>query len=66
MMARAWAREREVHKVLTKERLLGLDLVKGVKREGEAATENPGREHEVGGAPEGQVTGLPLFDGDTP
>ncbi len=75
-----WAREREVHKVLTRERLLGLDLVKGVKREGEVATtpadpppasvapekENPGREQEVGGAPEGQVTGLPLFDGDTP
>ena len=67
-------------KVLTRERLLGLDLVKGVKREGEAATtpadpppasvapekENPGREQEVAGAPEGQVTGLPLFDGDTP
>ena len=76
----ALAREREVHKVLTRERILGLDLVKGVKRSVEAVTtvtepmaapvalenEDPGRAREVGGVGERQVTGLPLFDGDTP
>lgn len=35
----AWAREREVHKLLTQERILGLDLVMGVKRVARTATE---------------------------
>jgi SAM-dependent methyltransferase len=67
----AWAREREVHKLLTQERILGLDLVVGLKR----ASEPPAREGSTfevpgaadapaDGAPEDeQLTGLPLFGG---
>jgi SAM-dependent methyltransferase len=57
--AGAWtalARQREVHLLLTQERVLGLDLVMGVKR---AAAEMA-----LEGVPEKeQVTGLPLFQG---
>jgi SAM-dependent methyltransferase len=35
----AWAREREVHKLLTQERILGLNLVMGVKHVAGTATE---------------------------
>ena len=69
-----WAREREVHKLLTQERILGLDLVMGLKR----VVEPPAREAVASEAPEGadasadgvpadgapeeaQLTGLPLF-----
>ena len=74
----AWAREREVHKLLTQERILGLDLVMGVKH----AAGAPAREsvafagadaaEALGGADtsangEEQLTGLPLFgDKGTP
>jgi len=65
----ALAREREVHKLLTQERVLGLDLVMGVKRvAGQAAMEAVAAEAsaEVEGSvdrtpEEEQVTGLPLF-----
>ena len=73
----AMAREREVHKVLTRERILGLDLVKGVKagtapgatfpastdteRPASAGPETPTTEEEDGSPEEEQVTGLPLF-----
>ncbi len=65
----AVARQREVHKLLTRERILGLDLVMGVKRvagemvmEGAAAEASAGVEGSPGGAQEKeQVTGLPLF-----
>jgi SAM-dependent methyltransferase len=73
---RAWAREREVHRLLTQERVLGLDLVMGMKH----VEEPPARESASLEAPEGvdasadgagkeeQLTGLPLFgdEGDTP
>jgi hypothetical protein len=66
------AREREVHKLLTQERILGLDLVMGLKRAvrqtatgdliadasvGVAASVDPTPEEE-------QLTGLPLFGAD--
>ena len=65
----AMAREREVHRVLTRERILGLDLIKGVKGVEEDVPEvvapavvEEGTFNEAGRAPEGeQVTGLPLF-----
>lgn len=74
------ARERQVHKILTRERILGLDLVKGMKKHDQAvmrvaestptlaigASEDPGDSREHDKAVEGQVTGLPLFDGDPP
>ncbi len=72
----ALARVREVHKLLTQERVLGLDLVMGIKR-GETAMEGAPAEP-VGdveapadGAPDEeaeQVTGLPLFgnEGEAP
>jgi len=72
----ALARVREVHNLLTQERVLGLDLVMGVKR-GETAMEGAPAEP-VGdveapadGAPDEeaeQVTGLPLFgdEGEAP
>lgn len=65
----AWVREREVHKLLTRERILGLDLVMGLKR----AAVPPAREGAAFEAPGGadastdaaseeeQLTGLPLF-----
>ena len=69
----AMAREREVHRVLTRERILGLDLVKGVKPGGVAAAD-PSVASTVGGQPSTeeargtpdveQVTGLPLFAGE--
>ena len=47
----AWSREREVHKLLTQERILGLDLVMGVKHVAEmakgAALEGPGGRNSV-------------------
>ena len=53
----AWAREREVHKLLTQERILGLDLVMGLKR----AAEPPAREsadfEALGGADASEVPG---------
>jgi hypothetical protein len=60
------AREQEVHKLLTRERILGLDLVKGVKIGAVAPLAVAGEEQTVPEAedctPEGeQVTGLPLF-----
>ena len=65
----ALARTREVHKLLTQERVLGLDLVMGLKRvQGQMAMEGvpakPSAEIEAPAesAPEEeQVTGLPLF-----
>ncbi len=67
----ALAREREVHNLLTRERILGLDLVKGVKGvlSGHGALMEvtaEGAVHaddEAERAPEsaGQLTGLPLF-----
>ena len=68
-LARAW----EVHKLLTRERLLGLDLVTGRKRqiaiEAASGRPSPGVESPVEAAkgtsaesvPEAEVTGLPLF-----
>jgi len=67
----ALARQREVHKLLTQERILGLDLVKGVKHvEGQTAmagvsvgaSASASDEAPEDGAPEEkQVTDLPLF-----
>ena len=74
-VATALARAREVHKLLTQERVLGLDLVMGQKRVPaqpamEAAPAEPtvGVEPSEEGVPEDeQVTGLPLFgDEDEP
>ena len=66
----ALAREREVHKLLTRERILGLDLVKGVKP-GSASAEEPdetdsGTLATAQEAPRASpgVTGLPLFGGE--
>ena len=72
----ALAREREVHKLLTQERVLGFDLVMGVKSvagqaameavaaEAEASEAEAGVEASVDRTPEEeQVTGLPLFGG---
>ncbi len=69
----ALAREREVHNLLTRERILGLDLVKGVKGvlsgQGalmKATADDAGHaDDEAEGAPEsaGQLRGLPLFRG---
>ena len=58
----ALARAREVHNLLTQERVLGLDLVMGQKRV-EAVPEAPGE-----AVPEAEVTGLPLFgnEGEPP
>jgi len=68
----AMVREWEVHKVLTRDRILGLDLVKGVKT-GAVPSVSPGVQRSSAGAegaaPEAQddtsagaqVTGLPLF-----
>ena len=66
---RAWAREREVHRLLTQERILGLDLVMGTKRvavplamEGTSFAAPEGADASADGAPEEeQLTGLPLF-----
>jgi SAM-dependent methyltransferase len=71
----AMAREREVHKLLTQERILGFDLVMGLKPvagptavEAVAAGASVGAEASVDRVPEEeQLTGLPLFgaeDGD--
>ena len=72
----ALARTREVHKLLTQERVLGLDLVMGLKRvQGQTAMKGvpaePSAEIEAPAerAPEEeQVTGLPLFgdEGEAP
>ncbi len=69
----ALAREREVHNLLTRERILGLDLVKGVKGvlsgHGalvEGAAEDAGHaddESERAPGSAGQLAGLPLFGG---
>lgn len=69
----ALAREREVHNLLTRERILGLDLVKGVKGVpagrgalvGGSAEDSDDPDDEAEGPPEsaGQLTGLPLFGG---
>ena len=68
-VGRALARVREVHKLLTQERVLGLDLVMGLKRvetasEGVPAEQARDVEAPAESAPEEeaeQVTGLPLF-----
>jgi len=68
-VGRALARVREVHKLLTQERALGLDLVMGLKRvetasEGVPAEQARDVEAPAESAPEEeaeQVTGLPLF-----
>lgn len=68
-VGRALARVREVHKLLTQGRVLGLDLVMGLKRvemasEGVPAESAMDVEAPAGSAPEEeaeQVTGLPLF-----
>ena len=76
-VAKALARVREVHSLLTQERVLGLDLVMGLKRvervmEGAPAEPSADVEAPAEGAPtegtpaegapqEEQVTGLPLF-----
>ena len=70
----AMAREREVHNLLTHERVLGLDLVKGVKgvlqAQGAMLEGPPDGAETAMGTPEddqaesaGQLTGLPLFKG---
>ncbi|GMR14091.1 MAG: hypothetical protein BMS9Abin29_2323 [Gemmatimonadota bacterium] len=69
----ALAREREVHNLLTRERILGLDLVKGVKGDlsarkalEEVTVPDAGRaDDETEGAREsaGQLRDLPLFGG---
>lgn len=70
----AMAREREVHNLLTHERILGLDLVKGVKgvlqAQGAMLEGSPDGADTAMGTPEddqtesaGQLTGLPLFKG---
>jgi len=46
----AWARERGVHKLLTQERILGLDLVMGVKHVARTATEGAALEAPAGRA----------------
>lgn len=70
----ALAREREVHNLLTRERILGLDLVKGTRPEG-AETETDGSPRTEGDSespvpaevieeaelPSEEGTGLPLF-----
>jgi hypothetical protein len=74
---RAMVRQRKVHKLLTRERILGLDLVMGVKRvAGQTSVETTAAEASVplSRDPSGdraseaeQLTGLPLFgpsDGD--
>lgn len=74
------ARERQIHKILTKERILGLDLVKGMKKDDQTvvrvakskSTLSVGESEDLGHSPEddnadeGQVTGLPLFDDGRP
>lgn len=73
----ALAREREVHNLLTRERILGLDLVKGTKPSSEARRDGgsssairdaeplvPGTVLEEAESPTGEVTGLPLFGSD--
>ena len=65
----AWAREREVHKLLTQERILGLDLVMGLKHTTGPAARKSVADASANGAPEEeQLTGLPLFGdkGGTP
>ena len=65
----ALARQREVHNLLTQERILGLDLVMGVKRvademamEGAAVEASAGVEGAADNvSKQEQVTGLPLF-----
>lgn len=58
-------REAEVHRLLTKERLLGLSLLKGVKAQpsSDGAAEETERE-EVRGKEDLQTSELPLFGGD--
>jgi SAM-dependent methyltransferase len=74
---RAMVRQRKVHKLLTRERILGLDLVMGVKRvAGQTSVETTAPEIsaavdatvQLSGGPSGdraseseQLTGLPLF-----
>jgi len=67
----ALARQREVHKLLTQERILGLDLVKGLKQmegqtamvgvSGGASASASDGAPEDGAPEEKQVTDLPLF-----
>jgi SAM-dependent methyltransferase len=67
-------REREVHHLLTNERILGLDLLRGRKAPGEAtAHAGSGRQEEresvpaaVAGPREEDTSGLPLFGRDEP
>ncbi len=55
-------REAEVHRLLTRERILGLSLVTGVKKEkGEEAEPARGGEGEERSEEEMQTSGLPLF-----
>lgn len=51
-------READVHRLLTKERILGLNLLKGRKREPSLEREGP---REGGEGDESQTAGLPLF-----
>ncbi len=53
----ALQREAEIHRVLTREHILGLDLLKGCKRGGDPATPEPERAE----SDPAQVEGLPLF-----
>ena len=56
-------REREVHRLLTRERILGLDLLKGRRGPGGAETSAPPEEPaKVESGPE--TEGLPLFGRD--
>jgi SAM-dependent methyltransferase len=52
----ALAREREVHRLLTRERVLGLDLITGWKMNGALEGESANT-----GEPNPEVSGLPLF-----
>ncbi len=68
------AREREVHRLLTKERILGLDLLKGVKEEVASSAPDPEPEAELEASPEPSTAdpeprdtrGLPLFSPESP
>jgi len=61
----AWSREREVHKLLTQERILGLDLVMGVKPVAGTATEGAALEAPGGrDAFESREDAEVLLDGD--
>lgn len=62
------AREREVHRLLTHERILALDLIKGVKVAApvEDPRDEPEPEPEDEAADPAETAGLPLFTSDDP